>query len=312
VVAFFDDGTSIEKISSVDIDNTGPPISFLQPEQGQVFSGSGIPIEISVLDNLQPPVRVSFFRETANSGPRFLGEDTTPPFQASFGVTDLPPSEMIVIKAVATDSSNRVTGITLTGFTNRFPVADAGSDVQFECNGGLTEVALDGTASFDPDQDNITYKWVGPFGTILGPNPAAFLALGTHPITLIVEDEEGLQSSDSVVISVVDTLPPTVEAGEDVILEATSPLGANFEVNAIIDDQRCSTSFSVSPSLTVFPLGTTILTVNATDCADNSASDTISGTVQDTTPPIVTPTNPSRAHTNDASMVSLSLIDASV
>ena len=75
VAALFSDGRRIEKSTAVTVDNTGPPIAITNPTSGQVFVGSGIPIEVAVLDATHPPVVVRFFRETPSSGSLFLGED---------------------------------------------------------------------------------------------------------------------------------------------------------------------------------------------------------------------------------------------
>ncbi|MEI2421785.1 PKD domain-containing protein, partial [Arthrospira platensis SPKY2] len=53
---------------------------------------------------------------------------------------------------------------------NKTPVADAGSD-QSVLKGAL--VTLDGTASTDPDGDQLTYKWTAPAGITLSSTTVA-------------------------------------------------------------------------------------------------------------------------------------------
>jgi hypothetical protein len=292
VVATFDDGTSTEKLSSVTVDNSGPPVAFATPVSGQIFSGAGIPARITVLDPNQPPVRVSFFRETAATGSRFLGEDTAAPFETSFSVTDLPQGETVVIKAVATDSLGRMTTITVSGVTesNHPPIANAGPDQSVLCAGGSRTVTLDGSASVDPDGDTLTFRWSGSFGTAEGVKPAISLPLGTHEITLVVTDPKGLTSSDTVAITVYDNVPPTIATGPDVVIEATGSTGAAYTPRATVTDNCCvATALDIKPNLTVFPLGATTVTFTASDCAGNTATATQTITVVDTTPPVVTP-----------------------
>jgi len=117
VMATYTDGRVFEKSSTVTVDNTGPPIEFLTPTIGQIFVGN-IPIVITVLEESHPPVRVSFFRETASTGSTFLEEDTEAPFKSSFIVTDLPDNETVVIKAVAYDSLDKSTTIQVSGTTS--------------------------------------------------------------------------------------------------------------------------------------------------------------------------------------------------
>ena len=97
--------------------------------------------------------------------------------------------------------------------TNRPPVADAGPDQNVSADAGcLATVTLDGSASFDPDGDPLTYVWSGPFGTVSGAVAPVTLSAGTHVITLNVQDGRGGSSSDTVVVSVADTTPPTIQS----------------------------------------------------------------------------------------------------
>ena len=49
------------------------------------------------------------------------------------------------------------------------PVADAGSDKSFSKNQPVgSSIALDGSGSYDPDGDSLTYQWYGPFATTSG------------------------------------------------------------------------------------------------------------------------------------------------
>ena len=96
---------------------------------------------------------------------------------------------------------------------NRPPVASAGPDETVECSGhDGTQVTLNGTDSSDPDGDALTFRWTGPFGTVTGPTPTVVLPEGASTITLTVTDELGASASDTVVMTVVDTTPPTIDS----------------------------------------------------------------------------------------------------
>ena len=93
------------------------------------------------------------------------------------------------------------------------PIADAGPDQAIECaDPDGASITLDGTGSSDPDGDSLTYTWTGPFGTATGSTPTTLLPLGTHTITLTVDDGNGGTGSDEVVITIEDTTPPAVTA----------------------------------------------------------------------------------------------------
>ncbi len=92
---------------------------------------------------------------------------------------------------------------------NNPPVADAGDDQTVaEIDGsGNTPVALDGSGSHDPDGIIFSYVWsVGGIQIATGPNPTVSLSAGTHLLTLTVIDNLGASHSDTVTITVTDSV----------------------------------------------------------------------------------------------------------
>lgn len=179
----------------------------------------------------------------------------------------------------------------VTVVPNRPPTANAGQDRTVNCIGSSTSVTLDGSGSSDPDGDQLTYSWSGPFGTASGVKPSVVLGLGSHTVTLTVDDGHGHTTTDPVVISVVDNVPPSLEAGQDVTLEATSPAGASYQIAPVVNDNCCNVAVSITPQLTLYPIGQTVVTVKATDCSGNEATDSVKITVVDTTPPVLSGLN---------------------
>jgi len=97
------------------------------------------------------------------------------------------------------------------------PIANAGSDRRIECTGPSgAEVTFDGSASIDPDGDPLDYNWSSPFlGSETIPGVVVTLTLpcgGTYQFTLTVDDGLGKSNSDTVLVMVQDTTPPSIES----------------------------------------------------------------------------------------------------
>ncbi len=96
------------------------------------------------------------------------------------------------------------------GSVNHSPVADAGPDQTVHSN---DTVHLDGSGSFDPDHDAMTYQWTAPQGIILSSTTSvspSFMAPNSMDtlhltFTLSVTDGKSSPVSDDVVITVIPT-----------------------------------------------------------------------------------------------------------
>ena len=171
--------------------------------------------------------------------------------------------------------------------SNAAPTANAGSAQAVECTGGSSANAtLNGALSSDPDGDALTYAWSWAGGSAAGVSPTASFPIGATLVSLTVKDGNGHTSTvATATITVQDTMPPTVNAGADVTIEATSASGMPFDVaaQATATDNCCSVSTSISP-VGIYPVGDTTVTVSSTDCAGNTATDTMIVHVVDAAP----------------------------
>ena len=119
---------------------------------------------------------------------------------------------------------------------NSPPVADAGGDYDV-AEGGA--VSLDASGSDDPDlpKEMLTYEWDldldGEYDDATGEHPTISAALLDGPLSvtvgLKVTDDHGEFDTDTATINVVN-VPPTVDAGSDLVGVVTDPIGFSATV----------------------------------------------------------------------------------
>ncbi len=207
------------------------------------------------------------------------------------GIPNIPDNCPADPNPLQTDSNGNGIGDACDAPVNQNPVAAAGVDQTVEATSAAgATVALDGSASIDPDGNSLTFAWTGPFGTLTGASIGPVLPIGTHIITLTVDDGNGGTSTDTIQVIVRDTTPPVVTAPPNQVIEATSTTGAAAVFSATATDivGGTITPACVPASGSVFALGTLTVTCTATDPAGNTGSATFTVTVRDTTPPAVT------------------------
>jgi len=177
--------------------------------------------------------------QPAGSSANLSGADTSTP---SFTV-DMDGDytiQLVVTDALGAESEPDTVIISTV---NSKPVANAGDD-QF-LDTGLSTIQLDGSQSFDPDDDPITYEWTitskpdGSFATLSDsttPDPT-FDAdiLGTYIIQLVVVDSFGLVSEADEIVVTSENVKPVADAegnqvvlvGDTVFLDGSGSYDAN-------------------------------------------------------------------------------------
>jgi dienelactone hydrolase len=199
--------------------NAGQNITIILPTNSTTLSGSGTDIDGSVVG----------YEWKKLSGPS--GYSITNPAAASTTVTGLTEGvyefELTVRDdkgAVGTD----IVMVTVSAAPNEPPVANAGRDTTL--TPPANSVQLDGSASYDPDGQIVTYQWTkisgpSPF-TMTNPNTVnpTLIALlpGTYVIELVVTDNRGATATDRVTVIVgsgsSDNKAPVANAGKDQIV----------------------------------------------------------------------------------------------
>jgi len=116
--------------------------------------------------------------------------------------------------------------------------------------------------------------------------------LGDNSVTLTVSDVNGNVASETVIVTVTDTINPTISAPADINAVATSAGGAIVNYITPVGTDNCNVSTALTAGLasgSTFPIGTTLVTYTATDASGNEASASFSVTVTGIPPVIVVP-----------------------
>ncbi len=131
------------------------------------------------------------------------------------------------------------------------------SGVLVECTGGLTPATYNVTAT----------DFAGnPLPVTCTPPSGSGFRLGTSNVTCTATDNLGSSSSCSFIVTIQDTTPPRVTCPGPITLQATSPGGQLVTYIASASDPCGLSSFNCSPpSGTIFPIGMTTVTCEATD-----------------------------------------------
>jgi hypothetical protein len=242
-----------------------PPLISLEPESRAVNEGDAVTFTVAV--NLVAPLpRYQW---------RLNGTNIAGATAASLALPNAQASDAGTYSVCITNQFGAVTSSNALLTVNRPPVADAGLNQTNECAGGQTSVLLDGSKSFDPDGDALTYVW-SEGAAALGTNAiqSALFTYGLHTVTLTVTDPNGLSSTASVIVAIVDTTPPVLACPTNITAEFQDEQGAvvAYQVTAMDGCQGpvVPTCFPLSGS--VFRIGTTTVSCSATDSVGNLAT----------------------------------------
>jgi probable HAF family extracellular repeat protein len=187
---------------------------------------------------------------------------------------------------------------------NDLPTAEAGAAQVIECGGASTSVSLNSAGSGDVDGDMLTYDWSeGATHLADGASPSVSLARGLHNLTLTVTDPSNASATDTVVITVQDTIAPTVSAPANVsVNNDAGQCFASLDPGTASASDQCGEATvagvrdDAHPLNAPYPKGTTTITWTATDGVGLSDTALQTVTVTDAEDPIVNP--PSNVNVN--------------
>ncbi|MGH9910108.1 MAG: HYR domain-containing protein, partial [Nitrososphaerales archaeon] len=249
--------TPLVRLSSLPHDKTNPVIT----------APSGITVEANGILST-----VSIGQATATDASGIASLVNNAPEKFSLGTT--------IITWTATDAAGNVAKAiqTVKVVDTTSPVIAAPPSVTIEAkNPDSNSVELGNPATSDT------------VGVAVVTNDAPpFFKIGDTVVTWTATDAAGNSASSKQVITVQDTTRPKIKAPADIVVEATN-LNDN---NVILGDATVTDNGEIksvtNDALSVFPLGTTIITWAATDTSGNVATDTQKIKIVDTTAPTIT------------------------
>ena len=154
------------------------------------------------------------------------------------------------------------------------PVITPPNDLFIEATSGLTPVSVG--QAMATDESGIQS---------LSSNAPAEFPLGTTTIIWTAIDGSGNMAIATQVISVVDTIPPTITAISEITVEAQTPGSNLVELEAPLVSDAVGVISLTNDAPEVFSLGETVVTWTAIDVASNSVSVLQKVIVIDTTAP---------------------------
>ena len=184
--------------------NAGADFSVYLPDPFIQLNGSG---------SYDPDGSIVSYRWRQVSGASVVNfNDTTTSFSVVSGVKAGSYTFQLTVKDNEGAIASTEVKVVVNEPVNKAPIARAGRDTTISLP--YSRVTLNGGSSADPDGSIVLYSWrklTGPAGPLLMNSGSAVakvidLVEGTYTFELMVKDEEGAASRDTVKVSVVDNM----------------------------------------------------------------------------------------------------------
>ena len=129
----------------------------------------------------------------------------------------------------------------------------------------------------------------GVAGQVATPPSGSFFPVGTTTVTVVVTDIHNNTATNTFTVTVNDVEPPTANVPMNIVqTNDLNQCGAlvYFTIPTNTDNCGVSNVVATPPSGSLFPVGTTTVTVVVTDIHNNTATNTFTVTVNDTQAPV--------------------------
>ncbi|MEM9479358.1 MAG: HYR domain-containing protein [Verrucomicrobiota bacterium] len=201
----------------------------------------------------------------------------------SFNCTNLGPNNVtLTVIDASGNSSNCTATVTVEDVTD--PVITCPADTTVECDADMSPAST----GFATAVDNCTANLTITFQDLTTPSTGSNFTITR---TWTATDASGNSASCDQMITVQDTMPPVVTCPADIVVDNDpGQCGAvvSFMASATDTCDPAPMTSAVPASGTFFPVGTTQVTVTATDANGNQSQCTFDVTVNDNEDPVVT------------------------
>lgn len=195
------------------------------------------------------------------------------------------PKGTTTVTATATDASGNAATCSFTVTVNdtQAPSITCPSNISVPQDTGKCTAVV--TYQLPTVSDNCS----GVGTPVCSPQSGLTFPLGTTTVSCTVSDASSNSSSCSFTVTVNDTVSPVVSCPANIVTSTAPNLcSAMVSFTPSATDNCSSTTVVYSPaSGSVFPKGTTTVTVTATDAAGNKSTCAFTVTVNDTQPPVI-------------------------
>lgn len=247
--------------------------------------------DVRLVPDANCPLEITF--EPPFAGPIDVSDGATVCFRETIRVPAdvvIPPSGTVccTVRALADGVEIGTQEVCVT--FGRPPVCNAGGPYTVTCGGATTTIPLDGSASFDPDQDTLTYQWTTNCSGASFSDPSIarpVLTLPTAPgcnvnctVTLTISDGVLPPVSCNANVSVTDPVAPVfttcTATGGEVLANCTYdlPFAATVTDNCGI----LADAITVTPSVFAGPATLAAPSITRTQVSPTEAR--VSGTVR--------------------------------
>jgi hypothetical protein len=167
---------------------------------------------------------------------------------------------------------------------NRAPTVEAGPNQVVEATGPAGALATVSATASDADGDTLAYAWSGACGTASGATASLACPLGTNLVTLSVSDGQNPAVTDTLSITVQDTLAPTItisSPGNNATYVVNQAVTARFTcTDGGSGVQSCAGTLADGAVLPTDTPGTFTFTVDAFDNVGNTVRRSVTYTVR--------------------------------